>query len=486
MRTCSAFLRALALPALLLFVCTAPDLVRLPTSPASRILIRNVRVFTGASAADALENADVLLEGERIVRVSTTRLSADGAEIIDGQGKTLLPGLSDCHTHITGGMIVPWKMTLLPTPEFNLQAALYSGITAVWDMGGKSVPEMNALRARVEAGELAGPMIFHSGIAFTARGAHPVPYLTFVRDNLPFFLHPFVPRVAAELGDDNVSSSMEALLADRPDFVKVYVDRIPEQSPLMSDELLKRVVGIAHQRGLPTVFHIGANDNLRAMLDAGGDGAAHNVYKERLDARLAARMKMQNVYVIPTIVAWHNYNLVISDRSFRHYTPLEWETMEPAHRAAVLDPHPEDVITRPEWRAYNEKQRQYASNLYPNLRIMHAAGVTILAGSDAPNYMLAVGGSLHTELQHMVAAGMSPGEALIAATSAPAAVLGRIRRTEQDFGQVREGYLANLLLVNGNPMQDIRATQQIAEVFFRGRRVDRKSFAGAPLPAAAP
>jgi len=99
--------------------------------------------------------------------------------------------------------------------------------------------------------------------------------------------------------------------------------------------------------------------------------------------------------------------------------------------------------------------------------------VTLLAGSDSPNMGLTIGGSLHEELGHLVEAGLTPTEALLAATSVPATVWCDLLGRERDFGTVEAGMRADLLLVRGDPTADIATTQQIEEVFLAGRRLKR-------------
>ncbi|MBI3396120.1 MAG: amidohydrolase family protein [Spirochaetia bacterium] len=457
-----------------LTTCSGPPLARVSPAADAGYVIQDVRVFTADEKHLIIEHADVYVRGEKIEKISTERLQIPGAVVIQGRGRTLLPGLSDCHTHITGGMIIPWKMALLPSPEHNLRAALYSGITAVWDMGGKTVQEMNQIRHKIESGSMDGPMIYHSGIAFTGQGAHPVPYLGFVKDNIPFFLNPFVPDVAYEVHNGDGVAKIRSYTDDaRPDFTKIYLDKIPEDAPVMSDDAVGRLVSASHEKKIPAVFHIGSNENLRTLIASGGDGAVHNVYKEPVDIKLARAMAAKGIFVVPTIVAWYNYFLVVNKRSYTHFTALEYQTMDAAHRDALRNPQPDNVVIRDQWRHHDSMHVQYTDNLYPNLKAMKDSGVTILAGSDAPNYALALGGSLHTELAHMVKAGMTNTEALLAATSHPPKVLAKLSGREINYGEVREGALANLLLVDGDPVKNITDTQNIADVFFRGRRVNR-------------
>ncbi len=111
--------------------------------------------------------------------------------------------------------------------------------------------------------------------------------------------------------------------------------------------------------------------------------------------------------------------------------------------------------------------------LYPNLKELNNVGVKILAGTDSPSYGIAPGGSIHTELVHMVNAGLTPIEALMSATSVPANILKEKFHKDVNFGTIEVGKCADLILVSGNPTINISDTQNIVEVFYKGKRLVR-------------
>jgi imidazolonepropionase-like amidohydrolase len=437
-------------------------------------LIRNVSVFTAVPDRPVLEDMDVLVRDGTVTRISPERLDAPGAVVIDGRGKTLLPGLTDFHTHTQGGMIIPWDLQLLPTKLFNLEACLYSGIVAVVDMTGETPARMKDLAADIEQGKMMGPRLFHCGKGFTGKGAHPGPMMEKVKESLPWIARFFMPEVAIEVKDPADMKRIDKHLAARPDFTKIFLDDLPDGTSKMPPDIVREIVRRSHEKGIPVLIHIGRNEDVRVAIDAGADGIAHNVYKERLDPELARELARRKMFVTPTVYVFHNLNLFMNEKSFYHHSRLEKETFPPNRVKALQNPKPFDTETNDAWGSYYRRLREtYNGVLHPNVAVLKAAGVTIAAGTDATNLGISTGGSLHTELVHLVEGGLTPTEALIAATYTPALLIREVFKREANFGTIEEGKSADLLIVAGDPTKNIRDTQNIVEVFYRGRRLVR-------------
>ena len=454
--------------------CGKYSLVDRSSSQTNGYLIKNVSVFTAIPERPLLENVYVYIKNNTIEKISAEPFEAAGAEVIDGKGKTLLPGLIDFHTHISSGAFIPWKPTMLPTMDFNFEACLYSGITAVVDMGGKSPSDMYSIAGDIEAGKKLAPHLFFPGIGFSAPGSHPFPFVQKIREMIPFFLSPFVPDLAYAVESENDMKNVDAHLQSHPDFTKVFIDDIPLGTPKMSLPVLKEIVRRSHERKIPVIIHIGRNEDLKMIIDSGADGAAHNVYKERLDPAIAKELARKHIFVIPTIFVWNSYDLFVNKHSTTHYTKLELETIHPARKEELMHPFPDSYKETPKWDEWDKViGNEYVANLYPNLAILKEAGVVILAGTDTPSVGMSPGGSLHVELEHLVKGGLTPAEALIAGTSAPAKILREVLHREINFGTVEEGRSADLLLVEGNPVKKITDTQNIFAVFYQGKRLGR-------------
>jgi imidazolonepropionase-like amidohydrolase len=127
------------------------------------------------------------------------------------------------------------------------------------------------------------------------------------------------------------------------------------------------------------------------------------------------------------------------------------------------------------WAGYFRNYRQtYSRVIHPNVKTLKDEGVTILAGTDSTNLGLATHGSLHVELAHLAEAGLTPTEALISATSTPARILREVFHKNINFGVIEEGESANLLLVEGDPTKNIRDTENIIAVFYKGNRLESR------------
>ena len=452
-----------------LFACSGPGLVRTDLSSSGRteILIRGVDVFTAVAGREVLRDTDVLIRDGRIAEVGIKLQAGPGARALEGRGRMLLPGLVDFHTHVRGGMIVPWQPLMAPTFEFNLQAALYSGIVAIVDMSGQDTSSMRAHSRDIEQGRPLGPRLFTAGRGFTVTDGHPRRMGRLIRDSVPCIVRPFLPKLGANISEG--WEEFQAHLSAGPDFTKVYVDRIPLSADLMSQSQLEEIVRRSHASGVRVVAHVGESANLEAIVKAGADGAAHIVYKDEISESLAKEVAARGMFVVPTLVVWDNMYQLLGRRSIDQFTPIEWSSMHPDRRAAMRSRGPLPKADQ-DWLDFNAAVFRTNHLIFKNTARLRKAGVLILAGSDSPNVGLGMGGSLHRELLLLVKAGLTPTEALISATSAPARVL----RREADFGTVQVGRSADVFLVKGDPTKDISDTQRIEAVIYRGALLERR------------
>ncbi len=316
------------------------------------------------------------------------------ARVLDGRGKTLLPGLIDAHVHIrTTG---------------DLGTALAFGVTACLDMF--TMQEVAAAaRAEQAVGRADGRAdLLSAGTAATAPGGHGTEYGVAI---------PTLSRPG------EAQAFVDARIAEGSEYLKIMKDdgsAFGFHRPALDAPTVAALIQAAHARGRQAIVHIATAQDAREAVAAGADGIAH-VHAGAPDDELARAAAARRVFWTPTL----------------------------------------GVIT---YGAPDAKRNAALAVV----RLLHDAGVRILAGTDAPNPGAAYGETLHTELELLVAAGLSPVEALAAATSVPAAAYQLA-----DRGRIAQGLRADLVLVDGDPSVDIRATRRIVAVWKKGVSVEK-------------
>jgi imidazolonepropionase-like amidohydrolase len=446
----------------------APPLVLLPPTKPSTLLIKNVSVMyvdTGAVVA----NRDVFVQGDRIAGVMASGMAADPPDAlkIDGTGATLLPGLIDMHGHV-GNTSAPSWLGEMPDAERNLQAYLYSGVTTVLDPAGLDNQSFE-LRRRLLAGELLGPRLFAAGPMITAKGGHPVAIL----ENLApwWFRWYLIPHFTRQVDTpEEARAAVQEVAKLGADVIKLAVDRIPEQAPRIRRELVAAAIAETKSRGLRAVAHIGSLEDAIDAADAGAALWLHGVYKQRITDDQATLLAKYQIPMVPTIGVFESY--VLLGQGPRAPTALEKETV-PAEVLAAFNDVPKTKAGE-FFRPYIDSLRPLRPAWRDNVRKLRAAGVTILAGSDTQMGVFP-GPGLHRELRLLTEAGLTPAEAIRAATLDAARFLTAGK--ELEFGLITEGTQADLLLVEGDPTQDLNALSRIRAVIKAGVPVERHAIA---------
>jgi len=421
-----------------LFAAAALALVHsIANAQPSPIFFRNVRVFDGAGTAPG---QDVLVANGRIEKVGRALAPPAGAEVIDGTGKTLLPGLIDSHTHVWPG---------------SLESALAFGVTTELDMF-TDVALAKQLRAQQAAGgATARADILSAGTLVTAPKGHGTEYGR------------AIPTIG---GAAEAQAFVDARIAEGSDYIKIVYDdghTYGMSLPTIDRETLRAVVAAAHARHKLALVHIGSLAGARDAIDAGADGLAHLFVDSMPDPAFAALVARHHAFVVPTMSVLESITGV----------PAGAALLKDARIAPLLSRTDATMLGQPFPRRPGAPATSYAAAVAA-VRSLKRAGVTLLAGTDAGNPGTTHGASLHGELELLVQAGLTPVEALAAATSAPARVfkLG-------DRGRIAAGLRADLVLVAGDPTVDITATRAIEGIWKQGVRFDRGAFA-ATLAAA--
>lgn len=442
---------------------SAPRLVR-SLAPVEATVFEDVAVFAGDTTA-VTEHQDVWVRNGRIEFVGPTggRPAPQGAQIVAGAGRTLLPGLIDMHTHTLGSSSPPWALSL-PDPERNLKAFLYAGVTTLVDLAGET-EEVTGLRDDVKAGEVVGPRMLVAGQMFTAVDGHPVA-----------MLRAFAPWPVSWLLEDSMAYQIDAteevadvfaeFLEYKPDVVKITSDQIPLGIPTMNEAVAAEITARARAAGLTVFAHVGDNADAQKVARAGVDILAHGIYREAVSEATARLLAEKNVAVVPTLVVFDNIDrLAHGDYAL---TPLQREVGDPDTLTVLAEGRGDHELT-PAFDAWAARTYEHRQHKFENVAILRKHGVTILVGSDSPNLGQFGGASLHDEMDLLVRTGMTPAEVLQAATYRNAQAL----KLDAEIGSIAPGKQADLLLVEGDPTRDIAAAHRIVSVYLGGRKVER-------------
>ena len=447
-------------PAMLLAGCGGGHtfVTRAPAARPSWV-IRNVRVFDAPHAVLLDGPRDVVVRDGRITAVASPGVAAPGLIEVDGHGGTLLPGLVDVHTH-TGGTAGPPWLTELPAQEENLGAFLYAGVTTVLDAGALT-PAIFQLRDRVRTGVVLSPHLYAAGPMFTAPNGHPVGLM---RANLPFWIRWYVlPRIAREVATpDAARQAVADLLPNHPDVIKIAADDLVPGEPRIRTEVIAAIVARAHESHVRVVAHIGQSRDVIDTVGAGVDALMHDVYSAPITDEAVTIIAAAHVPVVATVGIWDAVEQLGTRRADTR-SPITLEIAKPVVLTALSafpSEHEREQLT-----AMSKPIRDGHAARRANVATLRAAGVTILAGSDAVNAGQFPGAGLHDELAKLVEAGMTPGEALRAATHDNAHFLAG---EQADFVDVAPGQRADLVVVDGDPTADIAATQRITHVWLDG------------------
>ncbi len=429
------------------------------------VLIRDARLVIGDGSV--IEQGSLLIEGGLIAAVTAGAVDApEGARLIDGGGKTVIPALIDGHAHLgyQGGH--DWGAHNY-TPENlrdNLEQYAWYGFAAAFSAG--SDPAAMALefqRAQRERYPDAARLLFAAGMGPEGQGP-----------NDAFLLE--VGKVTERTGQTilhGLTSPEQAAarareVADRGiPFIKIWVDDRGGSQRKLAPELYRPLLAASESLGVKVFAHQQFAQDMPALLAAGVDGFLHGRLGDAFTADIAEQTARSGAFVVPNLgLGELRREAIGADAFLQAVTPAA-----SARRLAGPDSGRRPTIERD---ADNE------ASLRASLARLLDAGVDIVLGTDAgalPDHPFGYAG--HRELEIYVRLGMSPMQALAAGTSAAA------RRLElDDLGLLAPGYSASVVVLAANPLDDIRNTRDIERVFLEGRELDREAIAarlsGAP------
>ena len=372
-------------------------------------VLANGTVFVGNG--QILEGGTVLVQGERISKVSKGNVAIPkGARKIDLDGRFLLPGFIDCHVHLCldgspdplatlSGESIP--MNTLKAAQFAEQT-LMAGVTSVRDMGGREEIDL-VLRDAIRSGQVSGPRMLVSRQLICMTGGHGWP----------------MGREAD--GPDEVRKAAREQIKRGADIIKlmatggVLTPGVEPGAAQLTEEELRAGIEEAHKAGRKTATHAMGSEGILNALHAGIDSIEHGVY---LNDEIVSWMVKRGVFLVPTIAALHHILVKGLEAGIPAYAVEKTERVKPHHLNSI--------------------------------RMAREAGVKIAMGTDAGT-PFNMHGENTMELKLFVDQGFSPEEAIQAGTRIAAEVLGM----EDELGTIEEGKQADLIVVDGNPLEDI-------------------------------
>ena len=423
---------------------------------AATIVLNHVTVVDVAGSATQRDMA-VVMSGNVIAavdRANAIRIPP-GAQVLDLTGKFVIPGLVDMHNHLGTGATMPGP----PGPagpgqgasrdaRENLATMLAFGFTTVFATAYPDVRELVDLRRATN--EDAAPLsrFFGAGRGSTVVGGHA---------SLPRF-NSYLPNTA-----DDARANVREMKAIGVDAIKaIYSDQVHTGRPpvpVMRPDVMRAIIDEAHVLGLKVYVHAPTLRHAKEVLRAGADGLAHSVADAPVDDEFIELMRKNGASYTTTLALYTSFTDVsvwmrrLEAADERRVVPLDvYERYESPEGASIY--HEFFGRFPPDHLAYAKA----------NVRRLFDAGIPVLAGTDTGVTGVLLGVSSQMELVLLVEAGLTPAEALRAATMNPARALGR----ERDLGVVERDKLADLVILDGDPLADIQNIRKVHRVIKAG------------------
>ena len=420
-----------------------PSLAQAPGAPSAaaaqapaggNVVLTGARLVDGTGRAP-LEQATLLISKGRIEAVGappTVTIPA-GATRIDMSGKTIVPGLINAHGHLSAD---PSNRPIRDKLAGQLRVYADYGITTVVVLGAgpNDLADAVKLRDEQEQGTLDRARVYVAGQS--------------IRDLTT---------------EDEARQRVNRYADAKADIIKIHITGGPKD---MTPAVYGALIDQAHKRGLRVAAHLYYLKDARGLLNAGVDVIAHSVRDQDVDAALIADMKRRNVGYIPTftrdlaVFLYETTPTFFKDPFFvRHIDAYRQEMTE------LSDPALQEKTRNSKEAQTIKVALQQGSR---NMKILADAGVPIAMGTDTGTNLGQWQGYFeHVELEMMVKAGLTPMQALVSATGGAA----RVMKLDQQLGTLQPGKRADLLVLNANPLTDIKNTRQIDSIWIDGRKL---------------
>jgi imidazolonepropionase-like amidohydrolase len=399
----------------------------------NRTAITNAIIIDG-NGEIPIENGTILIADDRIQAVGKDIEIPDGTHVIDAKGQVAMPGLADMHVHLTWGGdghdILGYQR--------RLNAYLYAGVTTVMDLGGV-LPLVQQLRHAINEDRIPGPHIYYVGPLIDSAD-------------------PAWPEVSRSMASSAQAPHIAKYLKENgADAIKAYAK--------LSRPQVWSLVSAGRDEGLPVIVDAWFRNGAEHFVTVGARAFAHT--PRRVTQETLSTMKNRNVFIITTRAVGG----IVKHTKLRNKNFLTNELILDTTPPWIMDKASSDAartIADDEYASQNFSA-EFHEKLQQNVKAIHEAGIPLVAGTD--NSGLFAGDDLHFELELLVGAGLSPLEAISAATKNGAVMMGHADK----WGTLEPGKRADILLISGRPDQNIQDTRNISLVMKAGKIVDRKS-----------
>ncbi len=415
------------------------------------ILLKNVNLIDGTGSPS---NSDVnILIKNGILESIKRGLKEPAATQIDLKGKTIIPAIISAHTHI--GTLKGNTSTAENYTRENILRHLKRyqdyGVNTILTMGTDRPLIFNGFIDSTQAGLLPGARLYSAGYGFNTPESSPASWMNLL----------LRPTAA-----DQVPGLLADLAKVKPTVVKMWVDDHGGKAEKIKPEIYKAIIAEAHKKGIPVASHLYNLEDARSLTESGLDIMAHSIRDKEIDDDLLKKMKDHGVAYIPT--------LSLDEFAYIYSRKPDW-VEEPFFKAS-LEPGVYEMIVSEKYQNQVKNSPDFERNMkgfkiaLTNVKKIHDAGILVVLGTDSGAFPIrAQGFSEHLELELLVQAGLTPLQAIKAATKNAATVL----KIDKRYGTLEKGKAADFIVLTASPEKEIRNTRNIESVWKDGKEVSK-------------
>jgi imidazolonepropionase-like amidohydrolase len=417
----------------------------------ARVIVLKGALLIDGTGRPPVENSVVVINADKIVAAGKASAVSvpKNADVRDVSGKTIMPALINMHGHIgltTNGADSAGGKYTEDNVKWQLRQYLSYGVGTVASFG-QDADLIYGIRDEQRAGKVPGARVFTAGRGFVEPNPHA---------------NPTDPRYRPTNAEE-ARADIDELATHHPDYVKMWVDDNLGHTNKIKPEVYKAIIDEAHRKNLRVFAHEFYLADAKDLIASGLDGFAHSIRDQPVDAELIKLMKASNMFLIPTLVR---------DEVLYSYTLDSFWISDPFFQAGVTPAIVEmlrsnDFVDKIRKDPDLQKYKDGLKMAQKNLKTLSDAGVKIAFGTDSGIPTRFPGFFEHRELQLMVDSGLTPMQAIVAATGTNAGIL----RGDKQFGTLQPGRQADLLILDASPLQDIHNTEKLSAVWQAGKVV---------------